>query len=112
MLRLTLTAVLGVAIFALAGLTSVAEDKKAETKTLEGTLKCTKCALGETKACGNALVVKDGTKSVTYYLVDKGGKAPYHKDCCTADAPAKVTGKVAEKDGKHTIEDPKVEIKK
>ena len=114
MLRFVLAATLGVAAITVAGLTNsaVAEDKKAEKKTLEGTLTCTKCALGETKACGHALIVKDGDKKVTYYLVDKGGKEPYHKDCCTADVAAKVTGKVVEKDKKHTIEDPKVEVKK
>ena len=81
---------------------NAAEDKKDEKKTLEGTLTCTKCALGETKACGHALIVKEGDKKVTYYIVDKGGKEPYHKNCCTADVDAKVTGKVGEKDGKKT----------
>jgi hypothetical protein len=112
MLRFALVAALGFAAITLSGMKSATADDKDEKKTLEGTLTCTKCALGETKACGHALIVKDGDKKVTYYLTDKGGKEPYHKDCCTADVPAKVTGKVAEKDGKKTIEDPKVEVKK
>lgn len=111
MMRCALVLALGFAALTFANLTSAkAEDKDA--KTLEGTLTCTKCALGETKTCGHALVVKDGDKKVTYYLTDKGGKESYHKDCCTADVAAKVTGKVVEKDGKKTIEDPKVEVKK
>jgi hypothetical protein len=114
MLRIALAVALGFGAITLAAATNraTAEDKKAEKKTLEGTLTCTKCALGETKACGHALIVKEGDKKVNYYLVDKGGKEPYHKHCCTADVDAKVTGKVVEKDGKKTIEDPKVEIKK
>ena len=113
MLRTVLASVLAVAAITLAGLSNAtAEDKKAEKKTLEGTLTCTKCALKETKACGHALLVKEDGKEVKYYLVDKGGKEPYHKNCCQEDVPAKVTGKVSEKDGKKTIEDPKVEIKK
>lgn len=119
MLRIALAVALGFAAVTLAGLSNSAtaqdkkEDKKDEKKTLEGTLTCTKCTLGETKACGNALVVEKDKKKVTYYLVDKGVKEPYHKECCTADAPGtKVTGKVVEKDGKQTIEDPKVELKK
>jgi Family of unknown function (DUF6370) len=114
MLRYILAAALGFAAVTMAGLngSAIAEDKKDEKKTLEGTLTCTKCALGETKACGHALIVKDGDKKVTYYLTDKGGKEPYHKECCTADVAAKVTGKVGEKDGKKTIEDAKVEVKK
>jgi hypothetical protein len=113
MLRTVLASLLAVAAITLASLsTATAEDKKAEKKTLEGTLTCTKCALGETKACGHALIVKEGDKKVTYYIVDKGGKEPYHKNCCTADVDAKVTGKVGEKDGKKTITDAKVEVKK
>ena len=119
MKRFVLAAILGVAAFTIAGLAStnaIAEDKKKEDKkatTLEGTLTCTKCALSETKACGHALIVKDGDKKVTYYLVDNGGKEPYHKNCCTADvAGVKVTGTVAEKEKKMTITDPTVELPK
>jgi hypothetical protein len=109
MLRIALAAFLAVT----AGAFVVAEDKKDEKKTLEGTLTCTKCALGETKACGHALIVKEGDKKVNYYLVDKGGKEPYHGKCCQADVEGvKVTGKVVEKDKKKTIEEPKVEFKK
>src|SRR5262245_12008930 len=98
MLRIALAVALGFAAVSLAGLGNIAtaQDKKDEKKTLEGTLSCTKCALGETKACGHALIVEENKKKVNYYLVDKGGKEPYHKDCCTADVPAKVTGKVVE----------------
>jgi hypothetical protein len=112
MLRCALVIALGFAAFSLANLTSATADDKDTKKTLEGTLTCTKCALGETKACGHALIVKDGDKKVTYYLTDKGGKESYHKDCCTADVEAKVTGKIVEKDGKKSIEEPKVEVKK
>lgn len=112
MLRVALALALGFAAVTIAGTSSAADEKKAETKKLEGTLTCTKCALSETKACGHALLVKEGDKEVKYYLTDKGGKESYHKACCTADVKATVTGKVVEKDGKKTIESPKVEIKK
>ncbi len=50
---------------------------------------------------------------MTYYLVDKGARSRTTRTCCTADVPGtKVTGKVGEKDGKKTIEDPKVELPK
>jgi Family of unknown function (DUF6370) len=114
MLRAVLALTLGFAIVTLAGVgtPATAEDKKPEVKKLEGTLTCTKCALNESKACGHALLVKEGEKEVKYYLNDKGGKEPYHKHCCNADVKATVTGKIVEKDGKKTIDDPKVEIKK
>ena len=111
MLRTVLASVVAIAAITLAGLSNAtAEDKKAEKKTLEGKLVCTKCELKETKACGNALIVKEGDKNVTYYLVDKGGRAV--PQVLPGRRPAKVTGKVGEKDGKKTIEDAKVEVKK
>lgn len=97
------------------GAFATAEEKKDEKKTLEGSLVCTKCELGETKACGHALIVKKNDKKTTYYLIDKGAKEPYHGKVCSAPADAKVTGKVVEKkEGdkvKLTIEMPKVEFK-
>ena len=94
---------------------ATAQDKKDEKKTLEGSLVCTKCELGETKACGHALLVKKGKETLKYYLVDKGGKEPYHGKVCTSPADAKVTGKIVEKkEGdkkKLTIVMPKVEFK-
>ncbi len=112
MLRCALVAALGFAALSLATF-ATAEDKKEEKKTLEGTLTCTKCALGETKTCAHALIVKDGDKKVTYYIADKGGKEKYHSKCCQSDVEGvKVTGKVVEKDGKKSIEEPKVEFPK
>jgi hypothetical protein len=117
MLRFALVLALGVAAVTLTGTTYNAraeEEKKdkVEAKKFEGTLTCTKCALSETKACGHALIVKEKDKDVKYYLVDKGGKEAYHKECCTGDVKATVTGKPGEKDGKKIIEEPKVEVKK
>ncbi|MCE9561631.1 MAG: hypothetical protein K8U57_06210 [Planctomycetes bacterium] len=116
MMRIVLAVAFGITACTLAGVTTNAvraEDKKTEAKTLTGTLTCTKCALKETDKCGNALIVKEGDKKVTYYLDDKGGGAPYHKACCKGDVEGvKVTGKVVEKDKKQTITEPKVELPK
>jgi hypothetical protein len=109
MMRIAFAAIIAVSF----GAFVAAEDKKDEKKTLEGTLTCTKCALGESKACAHALIVKEGDKKVTYYIADKGGKEAYHAKCCTADVDGvKVTGKIVEKDSKKTIEEPKVELPK
>jgi hypothetical protein len=114
MLRIALALALGVSAVTLAGSTfsARAEDKKPEAKKFEGTLTCTKCALSETKACGHALIVKVDGKDVKYYLKDKGGKEAYHKQCCTADVKATVTGVPGEEDGKKIIKDPKVTVQK
>jgi hypothetical protein len=116
MLRYLLAGFLGFAVVTLAGVNTSAnaQDKKDDKKTtLTGTLTCTKCALGETDKCAHALIVKEGDKKITYYILDKGGKEPYHSKCCTADVEGvKVTGKVVEKDKKKQIENPKVEFPK
>lgn len=115
-MRFALALVLGIAVVTLAGtaFTANGDEKKdkVEAKKFEGTLSCTKCSLNETKGCGHALIVKVDGKEVKYYLVDKGGKEAYHKECCQADVKAVVTGKPGEKDGKKIIEEPKVEVKK
>lgn len=113
MLRIALALVLGLGAASLAGSTS-ADDKKAETKTIEGKMVCGKCTLEETKACSNAVKVKEGGKEVVYYIKDKGNKEAYHKGVCPggSEVAVKVTGKVVEKDGKKWIEDAKVTVKK
>jgi hypothetical protein len=111
MLRAALAIALGFSVAALCNVADVtAQDKKEEKKTLEGKLVCGKCKLSETDACSNALQVKEGDKTVTYYIKDKGKAESYHK--CTGEKDVKVTGKVSEKDGKKIIEDAKVEDKK
>jgi hypothetical protein len=106
MARLLIAAILAVSFCAFTAFAQKKDDKKT---TIEGTLTCTKCALGETKACAHALIVKEGDKKITYYILDKGGKEKYHAKCCTADVEGvKVTGKLVEKDKKKSIEGPKV----
>ncbi len=92
--------------------TKKADDKK-ETK-IEGKLVCTKCTMKETKECGHAVKVMENGKEVVYYLKDKGAKETYHKAVCPKDSESdvKVTGKLSEKDGKKTLDDVKVEVKK
>ena len=76
-----------VAVLAIA-FCATAEDKKAETKTLEGKIVCSKCKLKETADCGNVLQVKEGDKVVNYYLTDSGKGADYH--VCSGEKAAKV----------------------
>ena len=86
-----------VVTFAAVSVVAVAAEE-AETKTLKGMMVCTKCKLGETDACANALVVKEDGKDVTYYIKDNGKGEKYHT--CMGEKPVTVTGTVVEKDGK------------
>ena len=118
MLRNLLLAVVGV--FALVAVPAIADDKKDEKKSdkkevkLEGDMVCGKCKLKETKECANVIQVKDGDKTVTYYLDDKGADEDYHDGLCGGGKKegAKVTGTVTEKDGKKWVKPTKVEEKK
>ena len=114
MLRVALALALGFSIVAVSGVTTTAaqkdEKKKDEKKTIEGKMVCTKCKLAETDACGNAVQVKEGDKTITYYIKDKGKAETYHK--CSGEQAVKVTGKIVEKDKKLIIEDAKVEKQK
>jgi len=109
MLRLALAIALGVSVVTLAGSGSVTAEDKKDTKAtkLEGKLVCTKCKLSETDACGNALIVKDGDKEITYYLKDKGKGEKYHK--CSGEQAVTVTGKVGKDGDKKVITEAKVE---
>ncbi len=81
----------------------------AKEVTLTGTIMCAKCSLKETKKCTTAIVVKEGDKSVTYYLADKGNAESYHEKVCgTGKEPGTVTGSAFEKDGKMWVTPTKV----
>lgn len=91
---------------------SIQADDKKEV-TLKGTILCAKCALKETKNCQNAIQVKDGDKTVTYYFDDKGTKEGYHEPVCGGEKKeGTVTGTVAMKDGKQVVKPTKVEYAK
>ena len=92
--------------------TATADDKK-ETK-LTGTLVCGKCQLKQTPKCSNVLQVKEGDKTVNYFLDDKGNGEAYHEGVCGGDKVegVTVTGTVTEKDGKKYVKPTKVETKK
>lgn len=82
--------------------------------TLTGTLMCAKCKLKEpgVKACTNALQVKEGDTTVTYFLQDGGNGEDYH-ECGTGEKPGvTVAGVLTEKDGKKWVKPTKVTEKK
>ena len=90
-----------------------ADDKEMK---VTGTLVCAKCKLNleGVTTCTNALQVKEGDKTVTYLLDDKGNKEEYHEGVCGGGEvkDVTVTGKLTEKDGKKTIKPTKVELPK
>jgi len=81
-----------------------------ETKTITGEGKCAKCALQETDACQNAVVVEDGGKKVTYYLTHNAVSKAFHGKICKAAKQVKVTGDVKEVDGKMELTPTKIDL--
>lgn len=103
-LALVVTALIGPGLRA-------ADDKK--EVTLKGEVMCAKCALKEASKCTTAVQVKEGDKTVTYLLLDKGTKEEYHEAVCGGEKKAgTVTGVVSEKDGKKYVTPSKVEYTK
>jgi len=93
-----LTILIGILALVLGG---AAFADEAKDVTVTGTILCAKCTLHDEamKECQNVLQVKDGDKVVNYYLV-KNEIAKALPDVCKGSKDAKVTGSVAEKDGR------------
>jgi hypothetical protein len=82
---------------------------KSKSVELEGTLLCAKCSLKQDFAkCTSALVVKKGDEEKIYYLVDNDVLDAAGKPCMD-QSNAKVSGTVAEKDGKTWVTATKIE---
>src|SRR5437867_11915594 len=81
-------------------------------KTVTGEGKCAKCALKETDSCQNVVQVKEGGKTVTYYLVHNDVSKKFHDNICKETKKITVTGTVKEVDGKQQLTPTKIELAK
>jgi len=88
---------------------ATAKDKEV---TITGEGKCGKCALKETKECQNTVTVKDGDKSVVYYLVQNDVSKEFHDNICKGTKKVKAVGTVKEVDGKMQLTATKIELVK
>lgn len=99
-----------VAGFATGGFAAEEKETKDKTVTLEGTATCAKCDLGTEEKCATVLQVKEGDKTVNYYITGEPDK-DFHKKICKTSKEAKATGTVTEKDGKKMLEVTSIEVK-
>ncbi len=113
MIRAMIGAAAAAAVVVMLGGPTTAQPPAGEVK-LTGDLVCGRCSLKATPKCSNVLQVKDGAKTVSYFLTDKGNGEPYHEGVCGGDKVENVTvtGKVAEKEGKKWLTPTKVELPK
>ena len=81
-------------------------------KTLTGEGKCAKCTLKETDSCQNVVQVKEGDKTVSYYLVRNEVSNKFHDNLCKETKKITVTGTVKEVGGKQQLTSTKIELVK
>jgi len=85
-----------------------AQDKEKKEVTLKGTLTCAKCSLGQTADCTTVIQVKEGNRTVTYFLDDKGAGEEYHDAICTGKKEGTVVGVIEERADRKYIKPSKV----
>jgi len=95
-----------------AGMTMQFTARAADEKTVTGEGKCGKCELKETKSCQNVVQVKEGDKTVTYYLTHNDVSKAFHENICKETKKITVTGTVKEVDGKMELTPTKIALAK
>jgi len=93
---------------ACAGSARAADD----VKTITGQAKCAKCALHEADKCQTVIQVKEGGKTVSYYLADNDKAKDFHDSICKKPAEATATGTVKKVNGKMELTVNKIELVK
>ncbi len=83
---------------------------EAEAVTLEGTVMCAKCKLGEEDRteCQNVLIVKGDDEPMHYYLTATEANKGFG-DVCMKSPTVRVTGTGSDKDGKTWMDATKIE---
>lgn len=102
-MKILTTMLMSAAVAAFASGGFAAEETKGKTVTLEGTATCAKCDLGTEDKCATVLQVKEGDKTVDYFITGEPDKE-FHKKICKKAKDAKATGTVSEEDGKKMLE--------
>ncbi len=98
------------AVFA-AMIAAIAIPAVAAEKVFEGTIVCAKCSLKkpDAKECQDVLIVADREGAKTECYITKNEVAQKAGEACTAQVKARVTGTVAEKDGRMWLTPSKIE---
>ena len=83
-----------------------------ETRTITGEAMCAKCELKLQDKCQTVIQVKEGDKTVLYYVAANDVGKGFHKAVCEAPADVTATGTVATVDGKQVLTATSIELKK
>ena len=95
-------------------MTGALKVRAGDEKTVTGEGKCAKCTLKETDTCQNVVQVKEGDKTVTYYLVRNEVSNKFHdsSSLCKETKKITVTGTIKEVGGKQQLTSTKIELVK
>jgi hypothetical protein len=93
-------------------LTLALPARAADEKTVTGEGMCAKCSLKETADCQNAIQVKEGGKTVTYYLVQNDVSKKFHDNLCKGKKKVTATGTVKKVKDKLELTATKIELAK
>ena len=107
MKKLALVATVAALVLAATAVRTFAAD---EPVTITGDAKCAKCVLKEGKECQNAIQVKTGDKSVTYYLAANDASKELNGKLCEGAKKVKATGTVKAVEGKMQLTATKIEL--
>ncbi len=112
-LSLLLTAIVGLAVFALTSPASAAEQGKDKQVTIKGEAKCAMCMLNESDKCQTVIQSEDKSgKKVTYYLADNETAKGFHDNVCKQAKKVTATGTVKKVKGKNQLTATKIEVAK
>lgn len=106
MKKLIVSVLTGVALLTTS---AFAQDKEV---TLKGEGKCAKCALKKADKCTNVIEVKEGDKTVAYWMEENEVSKGFHSNVCSKTVKMTAVGKVSEKDGKKMLVASKLEVDK
>jgi len=93
---------------AVAGMARAAD----EIKTLAGEAKCAKCELKSQDTCQTVIQVKEGDKTVTYYVAPNDVAKAFHKEVCHGPEQVTATGTIKTVDGKLMLTASAIDLKK
>jgi uncharacterized protein (TIGR02271 family) len=68
--------------------------------TITGKAVCGKCQLKQTASCQNEIQVKNGSRTLTYFVVQNDVSKNFHEEMCRHSKNVTATGTVREVDGK------------
>jgi type 1 fimbria pilin len=83
-----------------------------ETVTISGEAMCAKCELKLQDKCQTVIQVKEGDKTVSYYVAANDVAKAFHPEVCRAPADVKATGTIQTVDGKQILTASSIELTK